>query len=264
MSPSIQFFIMSLVYLEKEKHFFKAKQYNPNGTVQKFIVEESKAFQGITISNTVVKKTLELFLLNNFIRRVSPNQQIKVILQKLYGVGATRAFSIAVYLSYFPDGFHFKNLTVNHYRFLENLLELAQYKLFQWLKNIRKLNITRYKAISCYRGLRHTSFLPVRGQRTRSNAHVARFLGSGTFEFIPKKPSSKLKKLSKFSRRKKHLVDASNARYKRLLNKSHVEFQKNNKHLYKYLLKKNKLGVFGKLHKEKEKIAKAKAKKLKK
>jgi len=195
---------------------------------------------------------------------VSPNQQIKVILQKLYGLGATRAFSIAINLSYFPDGFLFKNLTVNHHRFLENLLELAQYKLFQWLKNIRKLNIIRYKAISCYRGLRHTSFLPVRGQRTRSNAHVARFLGSGTFEFIPKKPSSKLKKLSKYSRRKKHLVDASNSRYKRLLNKSHVEFQKNNKHLYKYLLKKNKLGVFGKLHKEKEKIAKAKAKKLKK
>jgi hypothetical protein len=52
-------------------------------------------------------------------------------------------------------------------------------------------------------------------------------------------------------------------RYQRLLNKNYVEFRKNNKNLFKQLQKKNKLGVFGKLHKEKLKQAKAKLKKQK-
>ena len=99
-------------------------------------------------------------------------------------------------------------------------------------------------------------YLPVRGQRTHSNAHVARYLGSGTFEYVPKKPSKKTKKLSKYSRRKPFLVEASQSRYQRLLNKNYVEFSKTNPLQFKYLLKKNKLGVFSKIYKDKQKVLK--------
>ena len=254
-----------MLLLKKKKKLVNPL-YNPmnNTTGQKFHANEAQISSSLITINKTMKKPYEMFLLNHFIRGIGANDQMKVVLQHFYGLGVTRSFKISLHADYFFDGLQFKNLTPAHSNFFGNLLEKAHLTLFQWLKAVKKLNITRYKTISCYRGLRHTAFLPVRGQRTRSNAHVARFLGSGTFEYIPKKPSSKLKKLSKFSRRKKHLVDASNARYKRLLNKSHVEFQKTHKKLYKYLLKKNKLGVFGKLHKEKEKAAKAKAKKLNK
>jgi len=93
---------------------------------------------------------------------------------------------------------------------------------------------------------------------------VARYLGSGTFEYVPKTPSLKLKRLSKFSRRKPFILQASIARYNRLLSKNYVEFSKTNKRMMNQLAKKNKLGTFSKIFKEKQKLAKEKKKKKKK
>ena len=246
--------------------------YNPNQEKQKFVIQEKDIFK-IIHEKAMVKdlrtqkfnqKNLELFILNNFLRNLHGNQPIQTILQKIYGIGKMRSFLFSVNITYFFSSISFKKLTGIHQQLLTNLFEEANYLLQYKLALLKKDNISQYKLSKCYRGIRHSLYLPVRGQRTHTNAHVARYLGSGTFEYVPTKPSSKLKRLSKYSRRKNFILDASIARYNRLLNKNYVEFQKKNKHLFKYLVKKNRLGVFGKLFKEKQKLAKSKAKKAKK
>jgi small subunit ribosomal protein S13 len=207
--------------------------------------------------------TTEMFLVTSYLKNIKTCQHIQAILQKIYGVGAQRAFKLSLQLTFFPQSPNFYNLTRNHKLMVEDLFESYNFCVYLNLFNIKKNNIAFYRRINCYRGLRHSLYLPVRGQRTHSNAHVSRYVGSGTFHFIPKVPSLKLKKLSKFSRRKPKLVTASNKRYRRLLNKSYVEFMKKNPKRFNVLAKKNKLGIFGALFKEKKKILKAKAKKLK-
>jgi len=251
--------------LSQIKNYSKVKLYNPNQKGGQFIKQEKDLAKNLVKApRAIATKSLEMFMLNGFLRNISPNQHIQAILQRIYGIGQTRAFLLSLNITYFQDSISFKNLTFSHQDLLSDLFDELKYTLQNWLKNIKKTNISTYKLINCYKGVRHSLYLPVRGQRTHSNAHVARYLGSGTFEYVPQGPSTKLKKLSKYSRRKVFLVDASNARYNRLLNKNYVEFAKKNKKLFKHLLKKNKLGVFGKLYKEKTKLAKIKAKKSKK
>jgi len=240
--------------------------YNPNLQEQRFVKQEKEALKTLTNSNyknKVKGKRFELFILNGFLKNIKANQNLQAILQRIYGLGARRTIDLSVYFTYFSTSLFFKGLTMSHQYLLADLLEENNFLLKHQLQLRKKLNIAHYKSINCYKGIRHTLYLPVRGQRTHSNAHVARYLGSGTFEYVPKVPSSKVKRLSKFSRRKDFILDASSARYRRLLNKNYVEFTKKNKKLFKHLVKKNKLGVFGKLFKEKQKIAKEKAKKQK-
>ncbi len=66
-----------------------------------------------------------------------------------------------------------------------NLSEAEQFKirrLTEWelrlgdvLKRDVSLNINKLKRLGCYRGLRHRRNLPVRGQRTRTNAHTRKY-----------------------------------------------------------------------------------------
>jgi small subunit ribosomal protein S13 len=245
---------------------------NPNQITNQFVKQEKEIYKKMNIKTLILetakeksnKKGLKLFILNNFIINIHGNQQIQTILQRVFGIGFMRSFLFSINITYFNAGIAFKRLTASHYKILVNLFEQANYLLKSELIFIKKDNVSQYKAIKCYRGIRHSLYLPVRGQRTHTNAHVARYLGSGTFEYVATRPSLKLKRLSKYSRRKKFLVDASNSRYNRLLTKNYVEFQKKNKYTFKYLVKKNRLGVFGKIFKEKQKLAKTKAKKLKK
>jgi len=54
---------------------------------------------------------------------------------------------------------------------LRNILE-ADYKVEGRLRTETALNIKRLMDIGCYRGLRHRKGLPLRGQRTRTNART--------------------------------------------------------------------------------------------
>jgi len=241
--------------------------FDPQNNTKEFVNAEKQLYKNqLTFFNKKANtKTTDIFFLNNFLRNVRYAQPMSSIMEKIYGVGVKRSTDL---MSKFRFGnfqhITYQNLTKYHIKVLSILLEDSNFILRYWLKNLRKSNIARVKFINCYRGIRHSLYLPVRGQRTHSNAHVARFLGSGTFEYVPQRPSMKLKKLSKYSRRKSFLVERSQIRYHRLLNKNYVEFSKTNKRLMKQLAKKNKLGVFGKLFKEKAKLAKDKAKKAKK
>jgi small subunit ribosomal protein S13 len=233
--------------------------YNPNHDDQKFLKQEKLIFKN-TINYTKPQKGYELFILNNFLSDISANQQIRTILQRIYGIGHTRSFNFSVHMNYYSDSISFKYLNRQHYDLISDLFEDCQFLLKGGLKQIKRINIANYKLINCYKGIRHSLYLPVRGQRTHSNAHVARYLSSGTFEYVPRRPASKVKKLSKYSRRKDYIRDASTARYNRLLTKNYMEFQKNNKHLFKHLARRNQLGVFNKIFKDKQKVAKQKLK----
>ena len=239
--------------------------YNPISVDKKFVpLEKAVYLKPSFLPNEKTEKYYsELIILDSMLRRIKNTQNVQTFLQRIYGYGLVRACKVGLLYSFGKEGFAFYELNNIHKRLIVNKVERKDYLLKNKLKDIKKRNISLLKLISCYRGLRHSLYLPVRGQRTHSNAHVARYLGSRTFEYVPTVPSTKIKKLSKFSRRKKHLVTASVIRYQRLLNKNYVEFRKNNKNLFKQLQKKNKLGVFGKLHKEKLKQAKAKLKKQK-
>lgn len=94
--------------------------------------------------------------------------EIRSALQHIYGVGKYKAFCICARLGFgFP--FIMKNLNNYYSMFLFFILDY-----FTWLearvKRIYKQNIRFLVELNTYKGLRHKDNLPVRGQRTRTNA----------------------------------------------------------------------------------------------
>jgi small subunit ribosomal protein S13 len=99
-----------------------------------------------------------------------PNEKrIVASLQYIYGIGATRAQKVVEAAGVNPDT-RTKDLTEEELTKLRN--ELAKYKLEGDLRRDTALDIKRLNEIGCYRGLRHRRGLPVRGQRTRTNART--------------------------------------------------------------------------------------------
>ena len=104
-----------------------------------------------------------------------PNEKrIVASLRYIYGVGATRAQKIVEAAGVNPDT-RTKDLTEEELTKLRN--ELAKYKLEGDLRRDTALDIKRLNEIGCYRGLRHRRGLPVRGQRTRTNARTRKGRG---------------------------------------------------------------------------------------
>jgi small subunit ribosomal protein S13 len=67
-----------------------------------------------------------------------------------------------------------KDLTTNETVILRQTLENSDLKLEGDLRRFNGLNIKRLNEINCHRGKRHRNSLPVRGQRTRTNARSRR------------------------------------------------------------------------------------------
>ena len=236
--------------------------YNPISLNKNFLTQEKILYKQNFFS--VYKKTkyyFNLIMLNSIVHNINSRQNLQAFLQRIYGYGLSRSLKIALLFAYGKHTYSFDTLNKRHKTVMLRLVEKNTYLLDDKLQELRKNNITRLRAINCYRGVRHALYLPVRGQRTHSNAHIARYRASGTFEYVPRRPgANKIKSLSKFTRRKKHVVIASISRHARLLHKSYNEFRKHNKTLFKQLEKKNKLGAFSRIHKEKLKLDKAKSK----
>lgn len=246
---------------------FKKYWYNPISLRTDFINKEKMIFKQSNFFPVYKKKKqyFHLIMLDSIINNINARQDMKAFLQRFYGYGLSRALKIALIFGYGKDTYSFDTLHKRHRSVMIKLFEKKKYLLRDKLRAIRKSNITRLRQINCYRGIRHALYLPVRGQRTHTNAHMARYVASGTFEYVPKKPSgNKIKYLSKYSRRKKHILAASVTRSSRLLQKSYNEFKKHNRALFKQLEKKNKLGAFSRIHKEKLKLDKIKLKNKKK
>jgi small subunit ribosomal protein S13 len=98
------------------------------------------------------------------------NKRVEVGLTYLYGIGATRARQILADTKVNPDT-RVKDLTEAEAAALRDYIS-KNYVVEGDLRRSVQMNIKRLIEIGCYRGLRHRRNLPVRGQRTRTNARV--------------------------------------------------------------------------------------------
>ena len=99
-----------------------------------------------------------------------PNHQHTVIgLQAIYGIGTTRAKAICAATGVAPT-VKIKELTEADLEKLRS--EVAKFPVEGDLRREVTMSIKRLMDLGCYRGLRHRRGLPVRGQRTRTNART--------------------------------------------------------------------------------------------
>lgn len=111
---------------------------------------------------------------------LNDNQRIEMALTAVFGIGRSRAHTILDKAG-IEYGRKPKDLTVDE----ENTIrtEIESFKLEADLKREIGTNIKRLKDIKSYRGVRHSKRLPVRGQRTKTNARtlkgVKKTMGSG-------------------------------------------------------------------------------------
>ncbi|MBI9101280.1 MAG: 30S ribosomal protein S13 [Spirochaetales bacterium] len=99
-----------------------------------------------------------------------PNKSSKIALTYIYGIGRHSAVKICEQAGIDPDK-NINELTSDEIGTLRKLLE-NDYKVEGRLRTEVALNIKRLMDIGCYRGLRHRRGLPVRGQRTKTNART--------------------------------------------------------------------------------------------
>ncbi len=105
---------------------------------------------------------------------IPKNKQVWVSLQYIYGIGTSLSQKILAQLSVNPDT-KVSNLTEDEVNRLRELID-REYRVEGELRKEVTLNIKRLIEIGSYRGIRHRYGLPVRGQRTRTNARTKRGL----------------------------------------------------------------------------------------
>jgi small subunit ribosomal protein S13 len=98
------------------------------------------------------------------------DKRIEFALPYIYGIGLSSAKKIVAQAGISPDT-RVRDLTESETSKLREILE-RDYRVEGDLRREVSLNIRRLVEIGCYRGLRHRRSLPVRGQRTKTNARV--------------------------------------------------------------------------------------------
>jgi small subunit ribosomal protein S13 len=98
------------------------------------------------------------------------NKRVEIGLTYIYGIGKTRSHEILGATSVNPDT-RIKDLTDAEVSQLRDYIS-QNIKVEGDLRREVQLNIKRLMEIGSYRGLRHRRNLPVRGQRTRTNART--------------------------------------------------------------------------------------------
>ena len=98
------------------------------------------------------------------------NKKVWVGLTYIYGIGRTRAFEILKNTGIDPEK-RVKDLTEEEIGKINKFIQ-EHYKVEGELRTEVQRNIKRLIDIGCYRGIRHKIGLPVRGQKTRSNART--------------------------------------------------------------------------------------------
>jgi len=99
------------------------------------------------------------------------NKRMVIALTYIYGIGPTRSRKILAACGISED-LRTDDLTDDDVRKLRE--ELTHYSIEGDLRREESLNVKRLSEINSYRGLRHKRKLPVRGQRTKTNARTRR------------------------------------------------------------------------------------------
>ncbi len=98
------------------------------------------------------------------------DKRMEIALTHIFGIGRSLARKILQQTGVSPDK-RVKDLTESEVNLLRETIE-RNYKVEGDLRREIAMNIKRLIDIGCYRGLRHKMNLPVRGQRTRTNART--------------------------------------------------------------------------------------------
>ena len=101
---------------------------------------------------------------------IPDNKRVEIGLTSIYGVGRPGAKKILSGAQINPDT-RVKDLSEEEVASIRSIIE-SDFRVEGELKRIVTTNIKRLKDIGSYRGMRHQKGLPVRGQRTRTNART--------------------------------------------------------------------------------------------
>ena len=97
-------------------------------------------------------------------------KRVEIGLTYVYGIGRKSANDILAAAGVDPD-IRVKDLTEDQEAKIREVID-AEYRVEGDLRREVALNIKRLVEINCYRGVRHRKGLPVRGQRTKTNART--------------------------------------------------------------------------------------------
>ena len=97
------------------------------------------------------------------------NKRVVISLQYIYGIGETTAKKILAATN-IDENIRVKDLTEEQLGAIRQ--EITKYRVEGDARRQVALNIKRLNEIGCYRGIRHRRGLPVRGQRTKTNART--------------------------------------------------------------------------------------------
>ena len=97
-------------------------------------------------------------------------KRVEIGLTYIYGIGRTSADQILKPADVNPDT-RVRDLTDDEVRRLSDIIN-ADYTVEGDLRREIAMNIKRLQEIGCYRGIRHRKGLPVRGQKTKTNART--------------------------------------------------------------------------------------------
>ncbi|MDR7171103.1 30S ribosomal protein S13 [Nocardia aobensis] len=98
-------------------------------------------------------------------------KRMEIALTYIFGIGRTRAHEILAATGVSPD-LRSKDLTDDDVTRLRDYIEASEFKVEGDLRREVQADIRRKIEIGCYQGIRHRRHLPVRGQRTKTNART--------------------------------------------------------------------------------------------
>ncbi|MBN8280055.1 MAG: 30S ribosomal protein S13 [Gammaproteobacteria bacterium] len=100
---------------------------------------------------------------------IPPNKHVGIALTHIYGVGRNRALRVCEAAKIAPDT-KVRDLSEPEVERLR--AEIARFPVEGDLRREVSMSIKRLMDLGCYRGVRHRKGLPMRGQRTRTNART--------------------------------------------------------------------------------------------
>jgi small subunit ribosomal protein S13 len=98
-------------------------------------------------------------------------KRIEIALRYIYGIGPSNAWDILETAGISP-GVRAKDLTEQQLSQIVHAIQQGKYVIEGDLRREVGINLKRLQSIKCYRGIRHMRGLPVRGQRTSTNART--------------------------------------------------------------------------------------------
>ena len=101
---------------------------------------------------------------------IPTNKRVEIALTYIHGIGRTKALGIVTDLG-FPRERRVQDLTDSEVLQIRELID-KDLTVEGDLRRQTAMNIKRLMDLACYRGLRHRRGLPVRGQRTHTNART--------------------------------------------------------------------------------------------